>query len=245
MRTIGTSILAFLMLAHAASAADVGPLYRGTVTVTGREEPNRLVGFARTLAIVLTKVTGDPRLPATAAASALLADPAPFVAGYSYRDLMAGIPVHDEQGSRERPYALTVSFDPAKIDAAIASLGAKPWTGVRPEVPVFLTVRPGGEPYVLLAAGEHGRDLRDSLAAASERLGIPLILPQSAPAGPPDNALTGALSWDDRALGWTADWRFAWGGTVHRWRIEKVGFDDALRSGAAGTVQLLSGNGEP
>ncbi len=245
MRTVGPFILAFLLLTGVVLGEDAGPLYRGTVTVTGQEAPNRLVGFARALAIVLTKVTGDPRLASTPAATRLVADPSSFVTSFSYRDLMEGIPVHDEQGSRERPYALTVSFDPGRIDAAIAALGSRPWTGVRPEVPVFVAVRPGGEPYVLTAGGDHGRDLRDSLASASERLGVPLVLPATASSSPPAGALAGTLVWDDAALGWKATWAFPAGGAEHRWSIEHVGFDEAFRSGAAGVARILSGSGTP
>ena len=72
--------------------------------------------------------------------------PPDFVEGFSYRDLMEGIPVHDEQGSRDRPYDLTVIFEPDEVDAALAALGSAPWTGPRPELLVVVAVRNGDTP---------------------------------------------------------------------------------------------------
>ena len=52
---------------------------------------------------------------------------------------MADIPLHDEQGTYDRPHKLTVTFDPLKIDALLAEFGDKPWRGERPVVvPVLL-----------------------------------------------------------------------------------------------------------
>src|ERR1700720_3552077 len=97
-----TILLAAACLGRAASAAD--DLYRAQAIVTGEGEAERARGFALCLEAVLVKVSGDPRLQGDPAAAALQAQAAGFVTGFDYHDRMAGIPVHDEQGTRERPF---------------------------------------------------------------------------------------------------------------------------------------------
>src|SRR5829696_1655267 len=103
-----------------------------------------------------------------------------FVEAFRYRDRMEGIPIHDEQGTRDRPYDLIVSFRPEKIDAILRSLGRKKWPAPRPRVVVFLAIANGTTRYILASDGDRGRDQRDALAAAAERLGMPLTVPSKA-----------------------------------------------------------------
>jgi hypothetical protein len=189
------------------------------------------------------------------------------VRGYRYHDHLAGIPIHDEQGSRDRPYDLTVDFDPGRIDAALDALGRKPWGSERPRVAMLISVRLGTNAYMLATDGAFGRDQRESLAAASWQMGLPVALPSEAALAAgglnidasPDLArlealasatggdlpLTGNLSWEKGRGGWAADWRIYVWGKVYRWRISNVNFDDAFRSAMRGAAQILSGNGEP
>ena len=100
-----------------------------------RDRPGRggrRFGFPLCLEQVLVKVSGDPRLIGDPEVATLAGQAATFVTDFAFRDRMAGIPVHDEQGTRDRPYDLTVRFDPAKIDAALRSLGREPWSASRP-----------------------------------------------------------------------------------------------------------------
>ena len=46
-----------------------------------------------------------------------------LVASFDYVDPRAGLLHHDDQGTYDRSYELTVVFDPAKVDAALAQLG--------------------------------------------------------------------------------------------------------------------------
>jgi hypothetical protein len=182
---------------------------------------------------------------------------------------MAGIPVHDEQGTRDRPYDLAVGFHPAKIDAALRSLGQEPWTGPRPRVVVLVAVRLGPTTYLLASDGERGRDQREALEAAAARFGLPIALPdqaalteaglsyESLPTVDParldatartmggDLALIGSMLWSQEALGWIADWRLGAEGKSYRWQIRGVSFDDAFRNAMAGAAQILSGHGQP
>src|SRR5919205_2017473 len=159
----------------AAAVTVVEHLYQGQVIVTGQREETRGPGIARAFGDVLAKVSGDPRLIDDPRVTGMAAET--FVTGYSYRDRMAGIPVHDEQGTRDRPYDLTVDFDPERIDAALRSLGHTPWGATRPQPVVLLRVTAGAGSYLLTSDGPRGRDQRESLEAAAERFGVPVLVP--------------------------------------------------------------------
>ena len=98
--------------------------------------------------------------------------------------------------------------------------------------------------FALTAKEERGVAMRDSLAQASAKIGIPVILPGMASAG--DAAvLSGSLVWSDAELGWIADWTIASDAERHQWQIRGVSFDDAFRNAMAGSLQAMSGNGNP
>lgn len=246
-----------LLAAPAASAEGAGDLYRVTVFVTGQGEETRGPALEKALAAVLVKVSGDPRLADAPAAAALAPEAAGAVSGFTYRDLMAGIPVHDEQGSRDRPYDLTVDFDTAAIDALLARVGEAPWPAPRPELLAVVKVENGSTRFFLAADGWEGRDMREAMDAAAAQYGMPVVLPtraQLARAGGvaallaavgADAAVAGTLDWNDDALGWTVGWTMAAGGTNHRWTAEAVSFDAAFRVAIGGAAQILSGHGAP
>ena len=182
---------------------------------------------------------------------------------------MAGIPVHDEQGSRDRPYDLTVTFAREAIDAVLTTLGSAPWAGPRPELLAVVAVENGDTSFVLASDGDKGRDMREAMVAAAEQYGIPVTLPTEAelatagiavsdvagvnPAtldalareGGADDTVAGALTWSDTDLGWDADWRMTADGVPYRWRAHRVSFDDAFRSAIGGAARILSGHGAP
>jgi hypothetical protein len=260
-------VVAAVLLALAASGAHAtaDPLYEASTIVTGQEDAGREAGFALCLRHVLAKVSGDPRLAGDRRIVALAADTASLVLDFTYRDLMEGIPVHDEQGTRERPYELTVRFDPARIDAVLRALGSRPWTAPRQRIAVLVDVSTGPNRYILTSDSERGRDLRRALGVASYRFGIPVALPATADDVDPDDpalrdasalkalaealgsahALSGTLVWSDESLGWIAGWRLVSPDGVHQWRIDGVNFDEAFRSALGGAAQVLSGNGRP
>ena len=248
-------------------AAAANDLYRAQAFVTGQGETERARGFALCFEAVLVKVSGDPRLARDPAAARLAAQASDFVIGFDYHDRMSGIPVHDEQGTRDRPFDLTVAFDPQKIDGALRSLGRTTWPEPRPRLAVILGVRDATASYVLSEDGERGLGQRQSLAAAAAQHGLPLVLPSSArlaaehvtygglsslsssrlrsvaKANGGAAALVGTLVWTEAALGWTTHWRLRWHGREHRWQIRGVSFDDAFRNGIDGAMAVLSGHG--
>jgi hypothetical protein len=253
----------------ASAETTIDDLYQAQTIVTGQGEANRLLGFVPCLRDVLVKVSGDPRLDGDARVAQLAKDAKGFVTGFTYHDRMAGLPLHDEQGTRDRPYDLIVSFDPGKIDAELHSLGVTPWSATRPRLAVFLAMRNGLLTYLLDNDGDRGRDQRASLAAAASKRGVSIAVPGAtafAAAGLTfeqlpqtdlaqldavakslggDAALAGRMVWADEPPGWRADWRIAWHGTTYRWQARSISFDEAFRAAMAGAAQILSGHGHP
>jgi hypothetical protein len=252
-------------------AADTGPgLYQGRTLVTGRTAEGRAPAIVRCFTEVLVKVSGDARLLGDPRVGAVAGQAPALVKDFRYRDLMAGLPVNDEQGTRDRPYELTVDFDPAGVDAALQALGRRPWTTARPRLVVLLRVQQGALSYLLDSDGVRSAGMREALADAAERAGLPVLLPSKAvlarsglsaaapwpPAARPaleaatraaggDVSLAGRLVWSEEALGWIADWQLAAEGKTHRWQVRGVSFDDAFRSATRGAAQILSGHGGP
>jgi hypothetical protein len=250
-------------------AAQPDDLYTGRTIVTGEREETRIPGIGECLRQVLVKVSGNTHLLNHPDAKVLVSTASFFVAKFSYRDRLAGIPIHDEQGSRDRPYFLTVFFDPAKIDAALVSLGSKPWRSPRPRLAIFLAVRNGDVNYMLAKDGERGIDQRESLADASWRFGMPMLLPRRAAFTAADLdfgnlftvdhekletlteetggdlPLAGRLDWRKDALGWVAEWRLTAGNEAYSWQTRGVNFDEAFRVGLGGAAHILSGHGQP
>jgi hypothetical protein len=252
-----------------AAADDSALLYRAVAVVTGTGEENRLIGFRLAMEDVIVRVSGDYRLIASGKAGPMIDDAASYVASFKYRDRYEGIPIHDEQGTYDRPHDLTVDFDRTQVDAALAAMGSKPWLDPRPRLVVILGVTNPKGSFVLSAEAEHGFYMRDSFALASAKIAIPVAFPSQgaiasaaldpqamgdadpamfdtmAKAAGGDQALAGTLTWSDAERGWIAEWRLTHGGKAHRWRISGVSFDDAFRNALRGAAQVLSGNGEP
>ncbi|QFU15767.1 DUF2066 domain-containing protein [Microvirga thermotolerans] len=261
--------LCLLAAAPAAARIAVEDLYRGQAITTGQMPENRGPAFARTFVDVLVKVSGDPALMEDPRVEKEAAQAASYVRAFRYRDRLEGKPIHDEQGTRDRPHDLTVDFDPPKIDAFLESLGRKPWDGNRPVLAVLLAVRIGGNDYVLAADAERGRDQRDAFAAASRRIGVPVVIPAEAvlaegsvtaaalrghgPSDPDavaraagaDHPLVGTMDFSDADHGWVVTWRLRSGGRETTWQVRGVNFDEAFRNGLRGSARVLSGNGHP
>ena len=212
--------------------AAAGDLYRAKVTVTGQGEANRMLGFAACLEDVLIKVSGAQKLSGDRRLAPYKSKAKSFVTSFSYRDQFFGKPIRDEQGTRDRPYDLTVDFEESKIDGILGMLGLKPWQAHRPVLAVFVAMEQGPRKYVVTITGE-------TLEATPLSVLAPVAAEQDAEA-----VLTGRLVWDDRQLGWATQWQMEWGGRTHRWQVRGVTFDEAFRRGIGGAAQVFSGNGD-
>ena len=250
----------------AAAGAD---LYRAKVTVTGQGEANRIIGFAACLEDVLIKVSGAQKLSGDRRLAAYKSKAGDLVTAFSYRDQFSGKPIRDEQGTRDRPYDLTVEFEESKIDDILGALGLKPWLSHRPRLAVFVEMEQGPKSYLVTSDGTRSDLQRDSLLAAADRRGMDIVLPTTAAlaksnitgaelrrapfaalapvaaAQGGEVVLVGRLVWNDRELGWATQWQMDWRGRTHRWQIRGVTFDEAFRRGIGGAAQILSGNSDP
>lgn len=243
-------------------------LYRTSVVVTGRDEKNRQLGFRECFDRILVRVTGDPRLSSRPEAEPFRDDAGRLVASYSYRDRMGGVPIHDEQGTYDRPHDLTCVYEPATLDPVLKTLGSRPWTTDRPSVSVFLLVERGSDRAILSESSPKGADMRESFAVAARTMAIEVRFPPDADldiegwlllaephgrdaAGSPQihiaktASLIGRLVWSDDDLGWVVEWTLPYNGRYYRWHQRGINFDEAFRVGVRGVAQIVSGNGEP
>jgi hypothetical protein len=260
------ALLTWCAVAMAAAGTD---LYRTKVTVTGQGEANRMTGFAAGLEDVLIKASGTQNLSGDRRLATYKAKAKDYVRSFSYRDQFFGKPIRDEQGTRDRPFDLTVEFEEGKIDDLLKALGLKPWLSDRPRLAVFVEMEQGAKNYIVTTDGPQSDLQRDALLAAADKRGMNIVLPSTAalaksnitgaelrtpsfPALAPvatelggEVVLVGRLVWDDRDLGWATQWQMDWRGQTHRWQIRGVTFDETFRRGIGGAAQILSGNGDP
>ena len=246
-----TVVLSVLLLGAAVAKPTPPPLglYGGRAIVTGTDSRQRHEGFARCLRDVLVKVSGDPALQDDPRVGTLAPQPERVAEDFDYQDRMSDIPVHDEQGTRDRPYDLAVRFAPAKIDALLAQLGERPWLAARPPLLLRITVVQNG-PRLPLTADDVGDErIREAAIAAGDKYGMRVMLPAkngaSGAAVAGAVALRGTLAWSEQALGWVGDWHLIQAGREHAWGIRGVSFDEAFRDAVRGAMQLLAGKGEP
>jgi len=241
-------------------AAEVENLYGSQAIVTGTEEPERTRGFGAALRDVLVKLTGNATLARDRRLDALCAQPHRFVDHFEYEDRMKNIPVHDEQGTRERPHYLRVVFKKTEIDAALRRLHLPKWGPDRPLIAVWLGIRTARASYVLTSSGPNGYGQRAVLVETAVRRGLAIWLPpagQSAvqfdqvaagniealKAASPE---TGALLVGTLSIAPGGYWDIAW--TLHHsteaenWTLSNVSFDRALEDGLQTSALILSGN---
>ncbi len=260
-------LVGVLCLGLPVRAAAGAELYQSQTIVTGTGGVNRQIGFKDCLDKVLVKVSGDQRLTQKTEMLALRDKAADFVQSFRYRDRLEGIPIHDEQGTHDRPHDLTCIYKPAVVDKLLAQLGSRPWLGERPPIAVFMTVEQGSRHFVLTADEDQGKAMRESFSNATGPLLMRVTFPKAGQLGGLDEkalseadmarldklakkagaarALAGSIVWSDKDLGWVADWRLADRGKTYRWQVRGVSFDEAFRTAIRGAAQVLSGHGQP
>lgn len=241
-------------------AEPVPNLYRAETIITGTEEPERSRGLREAFRELLVKVTGNAGHRDNPALLPLLERAGEFVQEIELEDRMRGIPVHDEQGTRERPHYLRVLFKEDAVNRALAELGIKVWPADRPTVAVWFVVRTPGEHYVLQPQGAQGYGQREVFLETSQRIGLPIVLAPNPPGAeilsPQDViAPSAALLKEATSRGealllgsidlthegyWDAQWLLAWRGEETRWSLDDVTFDTAIRSGLQKTAGILS-----
>jgi len=265
MRSIGLCVAALVAAGIVAPscrtlADDANSLYQAMEIVTGTDLRERPRGFAQCLQDVLVKVSGDPRLRADPRVIALAQHAGDYVVTFNYVDPIAGTRPKDDQGTYDRSENLTITFDPAKIDALLTSLGDPPWHGPRPVLVPVLSVHGRKPPAYLLSTTEPlAAEQRDAFERIAAEAGIPLRLPTAsgflrlhtrndsvAPCGPDGTIVVlGRLDWSETAPGWIGTWHTCWQGHQHVWSLHGGGYDLAFANIVQGAMLLASGRGTP
>ena len=265
MRMLAWFIALMVMVgaSKAGVAAVLEDLYDAEVIITGTGAAERERGFRDGLREVVVRLTGSTAVLADRRLTPLFDRPGAFVAAFDYEDRMKGIPVHDEQGTRERPHFLRMQFDSARLDAALEARGVALWGTDRPLLVVWLGVRDWVRDYVLAAEGDPGYGQRAVLLETARRRGVPIVLPAmdatdraavtyDVMAAPVEASLAkasrryGADGWlfGTLVLGPEGYWDMVWtlriGESRHTWALVGVTFDAALRSGIRQSAQILA-----
>lgn len=262
MRRPVLALLSLLILHSAgARAAEVFDLYSAQAIVTGTEEPERTRGLRAGIVDAVIKLTGDFRLAESDKLLQLLENPHRLVDSFEYEDRMKGIPVHDEQGTRERPHYLRMRFKAPEMDAALKRLRLAKWPADRPMLGVWLGVRTAIGSYVLAATGSEGYGQRLVIVETAARRGLPVRLPgadgspttvtfddiaagnvpklrHESPAA--DALLSGVLSATPEGY-WDIAWRLTWKNRSRVWTMRGVTFDTALKDGLQTAALVFSG----
>ena len=259
---LAATVIVIPLHAPSARADSATDLYKSTVIVTGFDMRNRPSGFARALHEVLVKLSGEPRLDKDPRVAELAAHADKLVASFDYVDQMAGIPIHDEQGTYDRPYYLTVIFDRAEIDQMLADLGEKPWLGVRPVITPVIWVDRFAKHYLLSSENPAGADQAGAFNDVAADYDIHVHIPTEAElsawgvtpgqfpaptqASTPEQAIVaGTLAFDEDLPGWVGKWRFKWRDAEYNWEISGVNFDSAFRNAIRGVLRVVSGHDGP
>ena len=268
--TIALSVFIVLWTDFSIAQPDsVDDVYTTRAVVTGKDERNRSLGFRLCFEDVLVKVSGDASIVSDRRFDNLASSAGQYVSTFSYRDRLEGKPVHDEQGTYDRPHFLICHFDPQKIGSVLKALGRKPWLGHRPRLVMLITVHGRTNSGILSADGAFDPDMREALANAARRYGLTVSLPsvatlqsnqiivdtatitsgdrllRVAEMSDSELPLVGDLRWSDAALGWVATWNLEWSGRRYRWSVRGVNYDEAFRNAVRGAARVLSGSGKP
>lgn len=258
-------IAVVLLLAVApVRSAETSELYRAATIVTGERDETRFPGIRECFARMMQKVSGDPGIIERPGFADVAARARGMVWSYTYHDRMFGRPLGDEQGTRDRPFDLTVQFEQKMADQALASLGSKPWPEPRPKLLVVLAVRDMVRTFALSSDGPFGRDMREAFADASARYAVPVVFPAASSLAAAnlehqgfdtpmaattakllheamaDHFLLGRIDWVAADHGWRAKWILLDVPGSATWGISGVNFDAAFRNGVGGAAKILS-----
>jgi hypothetical protein len=264
LTTFALSLAFSPTLANAGSAPELSELYRASMIVTGEREETRFPAIEECFAMAMAKASGNRDIVDNPKFQQWASRARSFVWSYTYHDRLFGRQIHDEQGTRDRPFDLTVQFDKAMLDEALADMGEKPWPSPRPKLLVLIGVKDMAKSYILAEGETQGQDLREAFEDASERFGFPIVfagtsaldaeritygtlaapdqtaLQKIAESRGADYVLTGHLDWDSKALGWVGTWRLNLIAKSPTWTISGVNFDAAFRDAVGGAAQVVS-----
>lgn len=154
-------LLGSLLLVTVARGAVGTDLYSASTPVSDQSSATRTAAFARDLAQVFVKVSGDPQAPEAATLASALAHAEALVLEYRY----------EPRGGHGKGLQLWARFDPKGVNKALAGAGEPLWGRERPSV-LALVLTPSG-----IVSDGSSDPVATALSKAATARGLPLLLP--------------------------------------------------------------------
>ncbi|MFC5593637.1 DUF2066 domain-containing protein [Lysobacter niastensis] len=228
-------------------------LYAAEISVNGQGEPERNTAFARGLAQVLGKLTGDRGAASKPGVGQELRRAKDYVADYDYRQ-DEGV---SAQGAPTFGTTLIVRFDEERVNELAAILGLPVWPQPRPKPVLWLAIDDGSGPRLVgLKQVNAARPALNRAIDRGYRLGLPngtaaeqaavgaiwrgdtAAVARASSAYSPPMQLVGKLY--RSATGWTADWIFVDSGKVlSKWSGSDADARKLMATGADGAADAL------
>lgn len=145
-----------------ARAATVDDLYTAATPVGNQSQTVRKAAFARDLAAVFVKVSGDPAAPESAALAPILAQADGLVVEFRYQPA---------PGKANAGLELWARFDAKSVDTALTGAGLAIWGRERPAVLAWV-LAPGG-----ILGDDPGNPVAAAMLHAADARGLPVELP--------------------------------------------------------------------
>lgn len=254
---LGLAFALALPVAHAqrveGDRAAASGIYEAEVTVNSQTDTERNNGFARALAQVMAKISGDRTATGRPGVGQELRRAKDYVAGYDYRQDQ-GV---SATGAPTFKTVLVVRFDQAKVDSVIGALGLPIWPQPRPKPVLWLAIDDGKGPRLVgVGQSNAARAVLDRAIERGYRLGLPAgNAAEQAAVGAIWRSDTGAVARASarysppmqligklyrKGTGWKADWIFVDAGRVlSKWSTEHSDARAAMAGGADGGADAL------
>jgi len=142
----------------------VAGLYSGHAEVIDRSQVELARGARAALAAVLVALTGDRKVPGTAAAAAVMKRAQKLMLGYSY-----------ESNPPSSALTLVAEFDERELVAELNAVNIGVWGKERPDIMLWLVID-SVDNRALVSGDEPGR-VGDLMLTYAARRGIPALLP--------------------------------------------------------------------
>lgn len=230
-------------------------LYAVEVSVNGQGEAQRNTAFARGLAQVLGKLSGDRAAAGRPGVGQELRRAKDYVASYDYRQ-DEGV---SASGAPSFNTTLVIRFDADEVDELASTLGLPIWPQPRPKPVLWLAIDDGSGPRLVgLGKSDAARSALNRAVERGYQLGLPAgnaaeqavvgaiwrgdsaAVARASQRYSPPMQLIGKLYRDKQSGGWTTDWIFVDKGKVlSTWSSSDRDARRAMAAGADGAADAL------